>query len=87
MQSYMVGLWRASEEIVLPEGIMSDGGKATEVKGILKKKEGQTVSVEDMNEAIREQGGNAMDGLEAQNVVDPRNDVDRGLRVRASKAR
>ena len=57
---------------------MSDGDKAAELKGSLKKKEGHPVSVEEMNEVIREQGGNAMNSLEAENIVDLLNDVDGG---------
>lgn len=57
---------------------MSDGIKPTEVKGMLKKKRDQPVSVEEMNETIREKGANAMDGLESWNITDLPNDGEGG---------
>lgn len=55
---------------------MSNETKPADLKGMLKNKNGQCVPIEEMNQAIREQGRSAMDGLGSQNIVDLLNDVD-----------
>lgn len=55
---------------------MSDEAKPTDLKGMLKNKAGQPVSIEEMNDAVSEQGGKAMDGSQSQSIVDLLNDAE-----------